>query len=243
MKERPILFSAPMVRAILEGRKTQTRRVVKWAGRDYSQYENLAAVFQENYPHAHAGETTGIGIPSEGGVVQIMGKCPYGKPGDRLWVRESFGFSHQADDVNCREQVIVYRTGHPYGITDAGVDELKRCKDGSMMEPNHFVSKPLLWRPSIHMPRWASRITLEIVSVRVERLQDISASDARAEGVPCSSWSEDDWVDSDGYPTCADQREQQAICEYAELWESINGKTHPWESNPWVWVIEFKVMR
>lgn len=208
MKERPILFSGEMVRAILEGRKTQTRRVVKWAGRDYSQYENLVAVSLENYPHAHASETTGIGIPSEGGVVQIMGKCPYGKPGDRLWVRETtyaplIGQSH----------VMQVNEGLLYAADVAH-------------RPSHYKTVS-----SIHMPRWASRITLEIVSVRVERLQDISANDARAEGVFCPE------------ALYAQNGESAPVAVFYDLWESINGKTHPWESNPWVWVIEFKVVK
>lgn len=90
------------------------------------------------------------------------------------------------------------------------------------------------------MPRWASRIELEVVSARVERLQDISEEDALAEGVPCSAWDEEDWVDSDGYPTCGDQRAKLAREEFVDLWESINGKKAPWASNQFVWRIEFK---
>lgn len=99
--------------------------------------------------------------------------CPYGRHGEMRWVRESFGLSHQADDINCREQVIVYRAGHPYTITDAGVDELKRCKNGELIEPNHFVPKPLRWYPSTQMPRWASRYTVKVLAVGVAEVEDV----------------------------------------------------------------------
>lgn len=182
VKERPILFSGPMVRAILEGRKTQTRRVKK--------------------PQ-----------PIDLGVIHIVGqiKCPYGQPGDRLWVRETF-CPDWCDEV-------IYRADDPTGraARDAGYSH----------EPK--------WKPSIFMPRWASRIDLEVVGIRAERLQEISEDDALAEGCEpgggaCSGPM--DPVEYDGY-TASD--------EFAALWDSINAKRgHSWESNPWVWVVEFK---
>lgn len=154
MKERPILFSAPMVRAILDGTKTQTRRVVK--------HRHLAFIGgkgQENDPSAWG---FGAGVQNES--YRLV--CPYGIPGDRLWVKETW---HPGGPENNHDGVI-------YRATDPGWDD-----SGS----------GLRWRPSVFMPRWASRITLEISSVRVERLQDITEEDARAEGA--ESWQANPW--------------------------------------------------
>ena len=144
-KERPIIFSGPMIRAILEGRKTQTRRIVK--------------------PNC------------------LSKLSPYGRTGDRLWVRETWGHNPEGPGY-------VYRS------------------DGDFDMKFHGDR----WRPSIHMPRWASRITLEVTGVRVERLQDINEEDALAEGVEHA---------------------------FRSLWESINGPGS-WDANPWVWVVEFR---
>ena len=184
MKERPILFSAPMVRAILDGRKTQTRRVAK----------NVVAV------HSKTGEAL-TQTDSLGPRI----RCPYGQPGDRLWVRETHfindfrGADIPADERNDAEIV--------FAATD--MDYVRNLED----------DEGFAWRPSIHMPRWASRITLEITGVRVERLNDISEADCRAEGLA-------DNVD-------------RAHHWYRVLWEQINGPGS-WNANPWVWVVEFK---
>lgn len=178
MKERPILFSAPMVRSILEGRKTQTRRVIKQPGLDM-----VESVIDYN------GYFTWDTFDYD-----LRPLCPYGHPGDRLWVRETFG-------ISAHNGVVPF-----YKATEA-------------------IALVYKWKPSIHMPRWASRITLEIVNVRVERLQDISAEDCIAEGV-LSTLREHDAV--------IDLRDK-----YRALWESINGPGS-WEINPWAWVIEFK---
>jgi hypothetical protein len=153
-KERPILFSAPMVRAILDGTKTQTRRIMKTA------------------------------------------ECKYGKSGDRLWVRETW-------------QEVSWPPTGPRFVYKADGD-----------------ASPDRWRPSIHMPRWASRITLEVESVRVERLQECSEADAKAEG--CSPLGDD--------------TSQAYRLGYMHLWGQINGPGS-WEANPWVWVITFKRIR
>ena len=206
MKERPILFTGPMVRAILDGSKTQTRRIMK------PQPEPTPA----DYPG-----TAGHWWPSN--IVQSMvhveqelqskhggwkgfcpDVCPHGRIGDRLWVSEAWARTHVAQAM---AEWIVYREGD--NRTDYGGP----------------------WKPSIHMPRWASRILLEIVSVRVERLQDISEADARAEGVTI----EDQHMR--GY--CAGEFLPPSIRAYRDLWESING-AGSWEANPWVWVVEFK---
>jgi hypothetical protein len=213
MKERPILFSAPMVRALLDGTKTQTRRVVKprpdWA-------MGKRCMLQ---PHELAGEV------NQG----EYSNCPYGQPGDRLWVRETWcgeidGHTSQLiynEDGNTYK--CLYRADGHHVVLDDGDGFTKTNKDGSEASP---------WKPSIHMPRWASRITLEITAVRVERLQDISKADAQAEGIV---------PDGDGGWHLADTRHymDDPISSYASLWEYINGPGS-WDLNPWVWVIEFK---
>ena len=174
MKERPILFSAPMVRALLAGTKTQTRRIVK--ARDLE------------WMDVHQG----LREPDN------AERCPYGQPGgDRLYVRETWAAPHAYDHLPPR--LIPQDARIHYAATED--------RGG------------LLWRPSIHMPRWASRITLEVTGVRVERLQDISEADAIAEGV---------YTD----PACP------AYDAYAQLWDEING-LGSWEANPWVWVVGF----
>jgi hypothetical protein len=186
MKERPILFSAPMVRALLDGMKTQTRRIAD----DF------------------------IGFAGSGQPLTVRGGspceyvCPYGQPGDRLWVREAWKAHSVFDNVPPRD---IPKTCVWYPA-DSGYMPGSRA------------------RPSIHMPRWASRITLEIVSVRVERLQDISEADALAEGVSDTG----SMITGDGANEISGP-----IAEYAVLWESINGH-RSWEANPWVWVVEFK---
>ena len=183
MKERPILFSAPMVRAILDGRKTQTRRIVKQKHLPF--LENITGNFLDGKWDQRP--------------------FPYGKPGDRLWVRETFCYHddlamylYKADDVTC-------------------------CK----------------WKPSIHMPRIASRILLEVVNVRVERLNDISEEDAIAEGINLPSPYVG--IGMDGEVIESETISWMPSDYYKELWESINGPGS-WDLNPWVWVVEFKIL-
>jgi len=198
MKARPILFAAPMVNALLDGRKTQTRRVVKPqpSGKDGSTV-SFGAI----------GEDTNILREIEvNGYSQIMeSKCPYGKIGDLAYVRETFA---EWDDG------LVYRAAHP-------------VLDG--------VTK---WKPSIHMPKWASRITLEITDVRVERLNDISQGAAKSEGVL------KEYADGvANYKNYEDTNGGWFLWpedSFRSLWQSINGKDS-WQENPWVWVLEFKV--
>ncbi len=241
MKERPILFSKPMVCAIREGRKTQTRRVFKGSMHDLSMI-----------------------VANTTGNPNLAGLYPYGQPGDRLWVRESWRIG--AWDENELAICIDYRDGPrkewvtlPDGeeferywiqcseeLDDKGI---KTDADGNYKwEPGQ---SPLRWRPSIHMPRWASRILLEIVSVRAERLQEISEDDAEEEGIDGINMPtggddyQDYWRDymqpvdgDDGWPWFTGDQ----IASYRSLWQSINGP-ESWESNPWVWVIEFKVVQ
>jgi hypothetical protein len=183
MKERPILFSAPMVRAILDGRKTQTRRKIK-----PGDWSVEAHTMETDWPYLPHYLTDGAAVPV---------KCPYGNPGDRLWVRETW--ANERDGTGCPDD-----TGILYRATDPGWDD---------------EDTGLRWRPSIFMPRRASRITLEITDVRVQRLQDISDDDSRAEGYDRSHAFPREW--------------------FALLWESING-TGSWAANPWVWAITFR---
>lgn len=214
MRERPILFSGPMVRAILGGRKTQTRRLVK-------PQPQLQDGFWHLYGAAWSEDVASIPcVPGH----SLATRNPYGQPGDRLWVRETWASADCMYQTHDRDEpgVIAYQA-----------DKSARFQNPAYYEPGpvgridlaSWNFSTLKWRPSIHMPRWASRITMEITGVRVERLNSITEEDARAEGVaPFSTW--------DGKGSHA-----QAFCH---LWEDINGKRAPWSSNPWVWVVSFK---
>lgn len=202
MKERPIIFSGPMVRALLDGSKTQTRRVMK----PQLVYGTVAGLFNSWY--LPSGQGGGTLYPN--GKEKILGTCPYGQPGDRLWVRESF----------CK---IIGQSG---GWIET--DYQATYTHGFRLGDSLGLKKR--WTPSIHMPRAASRITLEITSVRVERLQDISEADAQAEGV----------TDDGSLVTDLDGKDRGGtIAAYATLWEVING-VGSWDDNPWVWVVSFK---
>ncbi len=198
MKERPILFNADMVNAILDGRKTQTRRIVKPTKDRNGSGCQLA-------PCEIAGEVNG-------GDYAL---CPYGQPGDRLWVRENFLYLMHGD-VTAGD--IKYC---------ASIDS--RSAAGSK-NPGYWWRK----RPSIHMPRWASRITLEIVSVRVERLKQISERDALQEGIGLVL--ADNWPDPKAMSEAVAKSRRAG---FKLLWESING-SDSWDTNPWVWVVEFR---
>ncbi|KIQ56456.1 hypothetical protein [Pseudomonas fluorescens] len=231
VKERPILFSAPMVRAILEGRKTVTRRAVS---------PKLTSQFDE--PRGQADVEAGYPfIECHNGFHSAALFCPYGQPGDRLWVRETWGvISHtwnehgdMVDWVPDRPATAIrelpfgrgYYSGHVIYAAD-GPNEWAGDDDGGG-EPRSA------WHPSIHMPRRASRILLEVTDVRVERLQDISDEQALAEGAQ-------QYGDGNGYHVEDGQFYTDHPYEtFAGLWQSINGE-ESWRSNPWVWVVEFK---
>ncbi len=202
VKERPILFSGEMVRAILAGNKTQTRRVVKPQPKSLCVGHCPATKPCFTHDGLHC-------MPSE--------YCPYGRVGDRLWVRETWKVGLVGDAT-----VLDFAAGG-YDLLDYPV---------SFGAFEQYESKG--WRPSIHMPRWASRITLEITGVRVERLQDITWADIRYEGVECPLH------DFPGGLCVGECRELRQA--FRNLWDSINGKSpgKTWDDNPWVWVIEFK---
>ena len=185
MRERPILFSAPMVRAILAGTKTQTRRIMK-PRRD--RYVGCELALNELAGEVNAGDYTNAPMA----------------PGDRLWVREAHYIIGEYREV------------------------FFRATQDSSTSPT--LSWPGPWRPSIHMPRWASRITLEVTGVRVEKLQEISYEDAKAEGA--EFWRNDGTLTD--LPPCSQHR-----YEFEDLWTSING-ADSWNANPWVWVVSFR---
>lgn len=220
MKEHPILFSTPMVHAILEGRKTQTRRVVK----PQPPSEATSAGVMSAPGRDHDGEWSWLsGDPKDcdsWGFVGDEFRCPYGQPGDRLWVRETH--APQADCWGAWERALRGERIRQDELT------IHYAADYSHDE-RPFIEK---WRPSIHMPRWASRITLEITGVRVDRLRDISEDDAIAEGIERDTGM---WR----HYGCPTQAWIHSRDSYRSLWESINGPGS-WEANPWVWVVEFK---
>lgn len=220
MTERGMLFSAPMVRALLDGSKTQTRRALKrqpWASCSIEEGSDGESPFVYS---ALGGAGPGHDVEES----RTPCRCPYGKPGDRLWVRETFALSVVDPDGGAPEDDpenydVIYRADDQLGggWRDAG---------------GNVIAAP--WKPSIHMPRWASRILLEITGVRVEKLQDIKEADARAEGVTIEDRH------TVGY--CAGEFLPPAIRAYRELWAQING-AGSWDANPFVWVVEFKRVR
>ena len=204
-RERPILFSGAMVRAILEGKKTQTRRVV---------FTEQAR--RHDKAHRECWGADGYDVITASGeglcrrewrpdLIKSWVVCPYGQPGDRLWVRETWNYADY-------DGALAPYSGYEYAASVA---------------PG-YVPEGGRWRPSIHMPRRASRLLLEVTDVRAERVQDISHEDARAEGVQD-----------------VDEASYYAIANFRRLWDSINGARPggAWADNPWVWVVEFRRVR
>lgn len=208
MKERPILFSAPMVRAILAGTKTQTRRVFKVNGQPITSADESIQQWDDGSFHYESANALSGPYP-----------CPYGKPGDRLWVKETIRLwpDQPADDG----------TGNVVSFYPA---------DGSWT-----VADAWPWRRpqlnSIHCPRGLSRIDLEITGVRVERLNGISEADAQAEGCPCYVCGGP--MDGRSENDCHCFHAKAKPSDFNALWESING-AGSWAANPWVWVVEFR---
>lgn len=239
VKQRPIIFSDQMVRAILDGRKTQTRRVMNPQPPAWVETFG-SSVFT---PHGHiSGRGYWKGVPGDEGPAEKHFRSPYGCAWERLWVRETY--------------MVQPTPGCTFGEAMKGTKLSAFYRDGSRLDldngweasgpglhvwgTNHEypAERYGIWRPSIHMPRWASRILLDVVSVRVQRLHDITPEDCRAEGIE---------VPRCGCEACA---MTSAICpadasaymvDYRLLWDKINAnRGHPWRSNPWVWVIEFR---
>lgn len=219
MKERGMIFNGEMVRAILDGKKTQTRRPLKWKQTRFTEIGERED--GSKWPWSEDAEH----------VCDFWHPCPFGAVGDRIWVRETWAEAGAgAPDLK------LYLANYPEHV------------------PTHYENVPpadeIRWTPSIHMPRAACRILLEITGVRVERLQDISEEDAKAEGL--AEITKDGSLfkfgipDRDGYPGADDngwpwtEWERNPVDAYCKLWQSIYGE-ESWQANPWVWVIEFKV--
>lgn len=220
---KPILFSGPMVRALLAGSKTQTRRTVKPQPFG-STTINQDCVTSEFGYHWYTADDRGDPTIEHWKAL----KCPYGVPGDLLIVREA----HYLTDNGDNETVV-------YAVDEAGVQEhlAESDKMAASFPGPQWVAHKIL-RPSIHMPRWASRLTLEITDVRVERLQDITADDADAE---CFGGMFPGQVLPDLFPGPVDRWAHLSIPEcYGRLWESINGPGS-WAANPWCWAVSFEV--
>lgn len=237
IKEKPILFSAPMVRAILDGRKTVTRRIVKlnrWGtvsirqdGITYGCYldEKLGLAWR---PFGGSGL---VAYPQD----KIESGCPFGAPGDRLWVREKWQSAYAR---GC--------WGTLFAADESFVQGKRQHTNGPHLNAeDRSPAYPPKWKPSIHLPRWASRLMLEVVSVRVERLQEITEEDARDEGV------------GQFVTGAREGNPDQYRATFRDLWDSLHvkrergRKTHnkahaelakdfSWDANPWVWRIEFR---
>ncbi|EPM7339096.1 hypothetical protein ACV4P1_001931 [Enterobacter hormaechei] len=228
MKERGMIFNGEMVRAILDGRKTQTRRIMKIQPSDgfhptHNGYDldlnahwyTPGVVDKNGYLQPAKKDVFGVADENEGYT------CPFGAVGDRIWVREAF----QGPLVS--EEFLEEYRAYPEKFENPEYCEY--AADGGPRPEYCDLDDNLRhgWRPSIHMPRWASRLTLEITSVRVERLRDLSEDDAKSEGItPPSGGVLPGW---------------EYRINFRELWMSIYGEEN-WHANPWVWVIEFKVV-
>ena len=199
MKERPMLFSGDMVRAILIGQKTQTRRPINPQPAFGCHYEINGA--HNAALHLSDADGTRRYVPPTGQSKDHMLHCPYGQPGDRLWVRETFAYA--------QDGTVVYRASMVGSPWDA------------------ITRRAITWHPSIHMPRWASRITLEITDVYVELVQDIHEEDSIAEGIDPRKLS---YLSG-----------ERAVTKFSVLWNSIYAaRGLGWDVNPWVWVVTFK---
>lgn len=217
MKERGIIFNSEMVRAILDGRKTQTRRVMKPQPVPINNGANHVWYCDKIKADLDVKDALQDGIVGWYGLISSV--CPFGGVGDRLWVRETWMPDAPRDGT--------WSDIEFYGCKDSKLSMIPE----RFRKPEHCIhraswkgSELVGWTPSIHMPRWASRITLEITGVRVERLQSISEGDAKAEGV-----------------IAPDTISSRSVF-HLDLWESLYGANTPesWSANPWVWVIEFK---
>lgn len=210
MKERGMIFSAPMVRALLAGAKTQTRRLIKPQPTLIPVEHRVRGGSDHWWPSNRARSMVEIRDMASLG--------PYGVPGDRLWVRETFSTSARSV-YPCPPAWYRADCGKYDDPTEAEHDPGCNRNRGDCFACVADCEGKFIWRPSIFMPRSLSRITLEVTEVRVQRLQDISEEDARAEGYP-----EDHYAEPRGW--------------YAQLWTEINGDGS-WEANPWVWCVSF----
>lgn len=232
MKETGLILRGPLVQAVLAGRKTQHRMLVK-------PQPPFGCIYGINGAQSHAiccaADNHAVWVPPTPKSKDHRLPCPYGKPGDRLWVKETWGMSFE-DIVPKGRQFI---SGGTWGSQDR--PHRKPCvvflSDGDM--PSNSPWETARWSPSTQMPRWASRITLEIISVRVDRLQDIAEEDAIAEGCEMEGCFPKEQPDQSGIGEIG---WDSAVEWYSWIWESIHGPDS-WELNPYVWVIEFKEVK
>jgi hypothetical protein len=233
---RPILFSAPMIRALLDGRKTQTRRIMK------PQPQRNVDGWDWGWPIPGKGVTPGTKTlwrdDNNPGSATAHFYSPYGRPGDLLWVRESFVRGFNCDDSGFL--ITEDKDGNELPLkTWYRADENKHLQWAD--EDGHLEDR-VPWKPSIHMPRTASRITLEITDVRIERPQYISPEDAEAEGINRITHGRNGdyfhFQRTDTHP----QNWIHAEDAYRELWQLING-AGSWSADPWIWALTFKVQQ
>jgi hypothetical protein len=262
MKEHPILFSAPMVRAILAGQKTQTRRLITPSTSLIN--GSSPSGYRPSWSELDFGDAFVDGGPSPAGnpgpylkVAVNAGEFretrhriyPRRADGDRLWVRESFrswrdtceqdeDYDDHEHDEHCDQTYVAYaatpRQGYRPKPDKARITYLD---ESTPLESDRRLLGP--WKPGIHMPRWASRLTLTITSVRAERLQDISEADAKAEGAACRIAPGGDLAGA--FAGLGGEIHYRA--HFRDLWDAINGERAPWSSNPWVWCVSFEVIR
>lgn len=248
IKERPILFSAPMVRALLDGSKIKTRRTngFEWTNLSMpGMWDKVeTGIYRSEFGAWFRFDDQGINR-------DVFIKCPYGKVGDRLWVRESFSVTafyasqDNSTEAGSDEESAACRVKYHADGAESYVDELSCNNDFGVDEEEQALrASKNKSSPSIHMPRWASRINLEITGVRVERLNDISDVDAINEGIISEHhvWREPEYPLPDIAYRPSAKSEYRYTCPkqaFQDLWESING-AGSWQENPYVWVIEFK---
>lgn len=218
VKERPIPFNAQMVRAILDGRKTMTRRVVNKLN-GHSHISRFSESDTLGYDFCFRDKEMRLHDITKGRALDL---CPYGKTGNKLWVRETFAHSNMPDGPLDKDCSIFYRADYfddPHGL------------DGERSPEGKYRN----WKPSMFLPRWASRIDLEITNVKIERLQDISEEDSKKEGVIELDYDYSTYTfDEDLLPRST------AKAAFESFWDSINAKNgQGWDTNPWVWAIEF----
>lgn len=237
--ERPIIFTAPMIRAILAGNKSQTRRVLKSQPTQFrggvhpQRVAKHAAPYIDAYCGAKKTPTNPRGMSAEwhwwtedDRLGPKVGRCPFGTVGDLLWVREAWRMRARLGTEYC----VQYRADCDAAGNPGESIAIEVWPDEVTPHYDAMIGEPDRWRPSIHMPRWACRIALEITNIRVERVQDIDEAGARREG-----------IDDISRTSRRDSAENLYCSAFADLWDSINQKRgYSWMSNPWVWVLEFR---
>lgn len=229
VKERPIPFNAQMVRAILDGRKTMTRRVVNKLN-GHSHISRFSESDTLGYDFCFRDKEMRLHDITKGRALDL---CPYGKTGNKLWVRETFAHSNMPDGPLDKDCSIFYRADYfddPHGL------------DGEKSPEGKYRN----WKPSMFLPRWASRIDLEITNVKIERLQNISEEDAKKEGADaliCDNLDQQSFIFCKNLGMPITDKGTPHRNGFALLWDNINAKKgNGWDANPWVWAIKFRLI-